>query len=234
MQKNILITGQPKAGKSFLLKKLVAGVPDKVGFVTNEVLRDGRRAGFEVESHTGQKAMLSHVDFKTERKVSKYFVDIEDFESLLSRTGSFGRDDLLYIDEIGEMQLFSEKFRGQVSEFLDSENICLATLSSVYEDDFIRDIKKRQDIVLVEISPENRDEKGRFISLLLNKIEKARKYISEPERFAVDGLAVTLKSEHGVRRLSREGTGWRCDCDFFKQNAICSHSIATGEFIKSR
>lgn len=37
MQKNIVITGQPRAGKSFLLEKIIEDVLNKVGFYTKEL-----------------------------------------------------------------------------------------------------------------------------------------------------------------------------------------------------
>ncbi len=181
MQKNILITGKPKSGKSTLLRKLVIDIPNKVGFVTNEILGEQGRVGFEIETYAGHKTVLSHVDFETMQKVSKYGVDVKSFDSLLPEVFDFKSDDILYLDEIGQMQLFSEQFKELVLRYLDSENMCLATLSYVYESDFTESIKKRDDIILVEISAEDRQEKEEFVSQLLKKIEKAKRYISEPE-----------------------------------------------------
>lgn len=232
MQKNILITGKPKSGKSTLLRKLIATVPDKVGFVTNEILGEYGRVGFEIETYAGHKTILSHVDFKTQSKVSKYFVNVENLESVLPEISDTEDGDILYLDEIGEMQLFSDDFRKLVLKYLNSENICLATLSYVFENEFTNSIKKRDDIILVEISSENREEKGKFISELLKKIEKARKYISEPERFIVQDSYVELRSEHGIRKLVFINGKWDCSCDFSKKYNICSHAIAAKEIIK--
>lgn len=233
MQKNILITGAPKSGKSTLLGKLINNIPNKIGFVTNEILVESGRAGFEVETHTGHKTVLAHVDFETQHRVSNYFVNIQSLESILPELSNFKDSDLLYLDEIGQMQLFSEKFKSLVLQYLDSQNTCLATLSYVFEDDFIKNIKERNDIIMVEISAENREEKEKFISQLLRKIEKARKYFSEPERFTTGTSKVELKSEHGTRNLILADNKWHCSWDFFKQYRICSHAIATKEFTKS-
>ena len=46
MQKNILITGKPKSGKSTILEKVIFGIPDKVGFITKEIRANGQRTGF--------------------------------------------------------------------------------------------------------------------------------------------------------------------------------------------
>lgn len=110
---------------------------------------------------------------------------------------------------------------------------CNTTLTSVYADDFTGNIKKGDDIILVEITKENREEKESFIHALLKKIEKARKYISEPERFTTQGTEVKLKSEHDTRKLIFRDGQWECNCEFFGQHSICSHSIAVKEFTKS-
>ncbi len=231
MQKNILITGKPKSGKSTLLRNLVSNIPDKVGFITNEIRNESGRVGFEIETNLGHKTILAHIDFKTPHKVSKYFVDVEKLDSIIPEVSRFGKDDLLYLDEIGQMELFSEAFKKLVLTFLNSENTCLATISAVYEDNFTQTIKKRKDIILVEISAEDREEKEMFMRQLLKKVEKARKYISEPQRFTLRNSEVTLRSEHGTRKLVKRGRAWECSCEFFNQYGICSHIIATEELV---
>ena len=65
MQKNILITGKPKSGKSTLLKGLITDIPNKTGFVTNEILGESGRVGFEIGTRTGRRTMLARVDSET-------------------------------------------------------------------------------------------------------------------------------------------------------------------------
>ena len=55
--------------------------------------------------------------------------------------------------------------------YFDSPNRCIATLSKVCSDDFIERIKKRDDVLLIGISEENRDlVKESILDLLFNKI----------------------------------------------------------------
>lgn len=232
MQKNIFITGEPKSGKSTLLQNLITNIPNKVGFVTNEIRDDNGRIGFEIKTHTGKKTVLAHIDFKTEQKVSKYFVNTEHLESLIPEVSDFGNTNFLYLDEVGEMQLFSNKFKNLVLQYLNSPNTCLAAISYVFHNDFTESIKERDDVILVKISTENREEQEKFLSQLLKKIEKAKRYISEPERFKIGDSKIELKSEHSTRNLVLENKKWKCDCDFFKQYKICSHVIATKETTK--
>ncbi|OGI61983.1 hypothetical protein A2645_00910 [Candidatus Nomurabacteria bacterium RIFCSPHIGHO2_01_FULL_39_9] len=232
MQKNIIVTGKPKSGKSTLLNKVISSIPNKIGFVTNEVRVDEKRIGFELQTHIGSRAMLASVDFNSPYKVSKYFVDIKNLESIIPEVSNFSSNDFLYLDEIGQMELFSEKFKELVNKYLNSPNTCIATLSYIFEDNLTKSIKERDDVILVEITAENRENKEQFITQLIKKIGKAKNYINEPDRFIFKDSEVELRSEHGVRKLTFQDGNWNCVCDFYKQYGICSHIIATKEFVK--
>lgn len=230
MRKNILISGKPRSGKSTLLKNVLVGIPQKVGLMTDEILVEDKRVGFEMETSNGQKETLAHVDFESPNKVARYFVKNENLDALIPSILEFGEDDALYIDEIGEMQLLSPRFRDLVLTYFSAPNSCIATISSIFDDAFTKALKDRDDVILVEISVENRSEMERFVSQFLRKIEKAKRYISEPERFSITDLGVSLRSEHGVRQLLSVEGKWECDCEFFEMHGICSHVIATEGF----
>lgn len=170
MTKNIVITGMPGSGKTTLLKKIIQKIDKKVGFVTNEIRKDGERVGFELETHRGEKSILASVDLKTEFKVSKYFVDIKNLDKIIPSVERFNERDFLFLDEIGQMELFSEKFKALVKKYLDSSNICVATLSKVYNDEFTEAIKKRDDVFLIEITEENRGSKEKYLEILLAEL----------------------------------------------------------------
>ena len=228
MIKNILLTGMPKSGKSTLLRKTIKEYSNKVGFVTNEVRLNSERVGFEMEAQNGVKIPLSNVNFKSDFKVSKYFVDVSSIGLIIPYVSKFNTDDLLYLDEIGEMQLFSEDFKELVVKFLDSSNTCIFTISKVFSDSFTELVKSRSDTILIEISETNRDFE--FITGLISKIGKAKKYLLEPSRFSLVNDIITIRSEHGFREVNR--TLWTCTCDFYSKYNICSHAIAAKEWIK--
>ena len=235
MRKNIIITGEPKSGKSTLLWSVVSDIPNKVGMVTKELRSGDARVGFESETHNGTTALLAHTEHETQHKVSKYFVDTQSLNTILPKISTFSEGDVLYIDEIGEMQLLSEQFKHTALQLLNSRNTCLATLTSVYDDEFTRGIKSRKDTIFVEITAENREEKKEFIKILLKKIEKARKYSLSTSLFEVhDQHSMLLTSEHGIRQLTRQNNVWSCDCEFYFKYKVCSHTIATEELTKPK
>ncbi|MBS3083748.1 SWIM zinc finger family protein [Candidatus Pacearchaeota archaeon] len=229
MIKNILITGMPGSGKSTILDKVTAQYTKKVGFVTREIRKGKDREGFEIETHTGDKIVFAHVSFNTKYKVSKYFVNIDNLESFLPKVSKFREDDILYLDEVGQMQLFSEDFKKIVLKYLDSDNISLLTVSKIYENEFTKSIKNREDVITVEINNENRDFQLNFIENLIKKIIKARAYILDKSRFKIKGDKAIMNSTHAIRNLNYINKKWNCDCDFFKEHSICSHAIAIKE-----
>jgi nucleoside-triphosphatase len=97
--KNILITGQPGIGKTTLIKKLATELADlrPVGFYTEEIRENGVRRGFELESLSGQRGLLSHIDIKSPYRVSKYGVDIKCFEDFLNSIPFFDRETEIFI-----------------------------------------------------------------------------------------------------------------------------------------
>lgn len=230
MKKNVLITGLPRSGKTTLLEKVISDYDNKVGFVTREVKRNGERTGFEIVTSDGENSLLASVNIKTKKMVSKYSVSVKNLNLMVSRTLKYSSEDLLYLDEIGQMELFSEKFKKLVLDYLNANNVCITTVSKVFKSRFINEVLGRRDAFVVEINSKNRDAKTIFIKGLIEKIYKAKRYVKELERFKIDKRKITMNSEHGVRTLVR-GEVLSCNCDFYEKYRICSHVIAAEELI---
>jgi nucleoside-triphosphatase len=167
--RNILITGLPRSGKTTLLERLIAHVPNRQGFVTREALRDGRRVGFDIITADGQSRPLASIDFKTPYRVSQYSLDLAGFEQQLPPLLHIQKGQLLYLDEIGQMELFSEKYKELVRQYLDADNLFIGIISQVYHEDFTDAVRRRPDVVLFEITPENREARYEEIASLMRK-----------------------------------------------------------------
>ncbi len=63
-------------------------------------------------------------------------------------------------------------------------------------------------------------------SSLIGKIEKAKVYAQERHRMKVDNLHVAFHGENSDHEVSLVEGRWHCNCDFFAQWSVCSHTMA--------
>ncbi|MEW5797241.1 MAG: nucleoside-triphosphatase [Candidatus Zixiibacteriota bacterium] len=171
--KNLLITGEPGIGKSTVIRKLITELrPFKpVGFYTAEIRNNGVRVGFQAISLDGRRRNLAHIDMRSHLMVGKYRVGVYGFEKFLNAidlTGNDGR--IVIIDEIGKMECMSRRFREVVCEILEQDRIVVATIA---KEGFglIDNIRKRDDITLLEMNRRNREE---MVGKVLRKIQQLR------------------------------------------------------------
>ncbi|RLF48124.1 MAG: AAA family ATPase [Thermoplasmata archaeon] len=156
--KNILLTGKPGCGKTTLIKQIIEELGlDAGGFYTLEIRREGKREGFKIITLDGKEGLLAHVNIRSPYRVSKYGVDIKNLEEIgvKSILDALEKNKVIVIDEIGKMELFSEQFRNAVLAALDSQSKVLATIM-LAANPFADEIKKRQDVKLFYLTPENR------------------------------------------------------------------------------
>lgn len=137
MTEKILITGPPRCGKSTLISKLIEYYNNKkdytiYGFLTPEIRKRGNRIGFNiVDIYSGKISQLARVgDFKTKYKLGKYNVFIQEFDKYIEDNLSLEgkKIDLIVIDEIGKMELFSDKFQNFITNIFSLKISVLATI----------------------------------------------------------------------------------------------------------
>lgn len=157
---NLLIAGRPGVGKTTLIKKLLLELRDKAGgFYTEEIREDGERKGFKITTVDGQQGILAHIMHQSPFKVGKYKVNLEDFEKLalpaIEKAIQEGK--IIVIDEIGKMELFSERFHQALISALDSPHLVVATIKDS-PDPFTQKIKSRDDTQIFQMTSENRQQ----------------------------------------------------------------------------
>lgn len=157
--KNILFTGPPRCGKSTLIHKIVQKINiPATGFFTREILERDRRVGFSINTLDRKEGVLAHEQIKSRWRVGKYGVNLSDIDriavpSMMPATS----DQLIVIDEIGKMECFSELFKKTLEGVLDSDLQVIGSIA-MKGDRFIQKIKERSDVLLVTVTPQNRDE----------------------------------------------------------------------------
>jgi nucleoside-triphosphatase len=155
----LLIEARPGAGKTTGLSRLAEllrddGVPLS-GFLTRELRQKGRRVGFEIETFDGARGLLAHVDIDGPPRVGRYGVDLDEFERLALPSLDKPAGTVL-IDELGKMELASERFREAVLALFESEAPIVATVHT-FRHPFTDALKKRRDVSLVKLTRSNRD-----------------------------------------------------------------------------
>ena len=173
--KNFLICGPSGVGKTTLIKKILKNLNLRAGgFYTEELREKGKRVGFKIITLNNQEGILAHIKIEGGiKKVGKYGVNIFDLENIgvKSLSQSLKNDDLIVIDEIGKMEIFSDNFKYKVIDCLDSDKFVLATIG-ISGDKFIYQIKERKDVSLLVISYKNRDS---LLYEILSMISRERK-----------------------------------------------------------
>jgi hypothetical protein len=61
---------------------------------------------------------------------------------------------------------------------------------------------------------------------MIGKIEKAKRYAEERERFSFQSFTVTVRGENSDHVVRYEHGKFDCDCSFFQSRNYCSHSMA--------
>jgi nucleoside-triphosphatase len=131
VSRTILLTGAPGSGKTTLLRRVVAQLDCLVGgFYTQEVRAQGVRQGFEIVTLDGRRGLLAHVDIGGLPRVGKYGVNLSELHRLAvpSIQEAVAARAIVVVDEIGPMEILSERFRESVLEALGSESRVLGTI----------------------------------------------------------------------------------------------------------
>ena len=150
---NFLITGPPRSGKSTVCRRLIekftmAGLKCG-GILCPEVREKGKRIGFKIIDIFNKKEdWLAHVSIPYP-KVSKYGVNL----NALDRIGVKALDDaihncdVIFIDEIGPMEVYSQNIKTKMVEVLNSQIPAVCAIHYTSRDNFIRSVKNRRDVV---------------------------------------------------------------------------------------
>ncbi|MFQ5552449.1 MAG: NTPase [Thermoplasmata archaeon] len=158
------ITGLPNAGKTYALLKVIemleAAGGQVGGMVTQPILQDGRRRGFWVTDWaTKKREVLASPEIESKVKVGAHGVDIEALNGIGVNAVRRATEeaDIVVVDEVGKMEMESEEFVEAVKDALDSEKPVILTLHKKSRNPLLQDIRRRDDVRILEVTPVNRN-----------------------------------------------------------------------------
>jgi nucleoside-triphosphatase len=155
-----LLTGSPGTGKTTVIRQAIVRSEAKAGgFYTEEIRSGGTRLGFRIVTLDGQNAILAHVDNQSRYRVSKYGVDVQNLDNVgvAAINQAIAESDLIVIDEIGKMELFSPRFRDAVLKAIDSSKKVLGTVM-LSPNPFADDIKRRPGVKVIQLTRADHDQ----------------------------------------------------------------------------
>lgn len=161
----VFLTGPPGIGKSTVLQRVdraLRAKGHKVGGVYCPEIREGRtRIGFEiVDVASGQRGILSKVGSHGKSRVGKYVVNLEDLTRIgVNALDSAAREaDIILIDEIGPMEMQGIDFQKAVLNVVDGPKPVVGIIHWRMQHPVIVTIKGRSDVIVLEVSIQNREE----------------------------------------------------------------------------
>ena len=155
---NLILTGTPGVGKTTLIKECAYPHADQVGGFFTEELRDGsERKGFVVKTFDGRSAVLAMKGLKSRHRLNKYGVDLRAIEetAVPSALAALSEKRVVVVDEIGPMELLSERFGEMIARVLADPKPLLATIR-LRAEPFTTPIRRMSDTALVPL------ERSRF------------------------------------------------------------------------
>jgi nucleoside-triphosphatase len=176
MKRLFFVTGQPGVGKTSILLRIADALKAKGydirGMISREIREQGTRIGFEItDFYTEQKGWLAHVKQSSGPQVGKYRVNLDNLKNIGVNAilNAIKNADVIVVDEIGPMELFSQAFRDVILQAVNSTKPLLGTIHFRAQSPFISAIKARNDVEIFEVTIENRQN---IYNLIITKILK--------------------------------------------------------------
>ena len=163
----LFVTGDPGIGKSSVLLKVIQSLKAEGysvgGMLSREVRSAGKRVGFEVLNvNDCRKGWLARTDQDFGPRLGRYYVNLEDLENVGVKaiTDAVEELDVVLVDEVGPMELYSESFRKSIDLVLKCRKLVVGSIARARDwkmkNDLLREIRLRKDCEIFRVTVENR------------------------------------------------------------------------------
>lgn len=165
---NLFLTGPVQVGKTTLLNSIIQTLNAKTyGYYTKPYSNNNSVIGYKMFDYTStiEPFIIGIKDTPTTCQPI-----IENFEtkgvSLLN--AALESNEVIILDELGVLESKAYQFQEKVHECLDSRKLVLGVIKKKHST-FLNQIRKRKDMIIIEVTPENRDYLLDEIMNILNK-----------------------------------------------------------------
>lgn len=155
-----LVTGSPGSGKTTLIRQVVSTMRMRAsGFYTEDLRAGGSRQGFRIVTLDGEFALLASTGHRGALSVSKYGVDVSELErvGVAAMRRALEREQVMVIDEIGRMQLFSRPFRQIIFDALRAGHPLLGTIMAG-RNPYAERIRVHPQVKMFTLTPDNHQQ----------------------------------------------------------------------------
>ena len=159
------ITGLPGSGKTHTLKRVIEVLLKEedlsIGGMIDEKITDGRHeVGIKVCNFlTKEEVVFAKPDIESKITDGNLGVDLSLFESVAidAIKNACETCDIIVIDEVGRVEVESQAFVDAVKEALDVDKPMIITLHKKSRNPLLQDIRRRDDVRILEVTPINRN-----------------------------------------------------------------------------
>jgi len=130
------------------------------GMVTEPIVVKQRRVGFRITNWlTKEHEVFAQESLKSRVRSGRYGVNLAALEGLGTRALAEAREsaDVIVIDEVGKMEVESEAFTKSVIDTLDTSKSIVMTLHKKSRNPLLQDIRRRDELRLLEVTPVNKN-----------------------------------------------------------------------------
>lgn len=157
------ITGLPGAGKTQAVLKVIEMFEEEErivgGMVTEPLVEKGKRTGFTIANWmTKEKGVVARIGMVSDFMVGKYGVDLATLDAIGVKAinDASEKADIIVVDEVGKMEVESIGFILAVKNALESGKPLILTLHKKSRNPLLQEIRRRDDIRILEVTPVNR------------------------------------------------------------------------------
>lgn len=165
----ILLTGEPRVGKSTVIEKIIRKHSIDSYVLAKEIRKKNERIGFKLITPKEDCQFAYRKVLPLTPRVGRYWIDVDLINKVCipAVEKAMAKKNLFVFDEFGAMQMLSRQLKNKVYKLLESNMPLLTTITKA---DFrwARKIKSYKNIEVIEVTRKNRKSLPRIISIKLD------------------------------------------------------------------